>query len=90
MDFNSIIIKLKGTKKVYDLSYMFSDCKNLLSLELLSGFETSNVINMSNMFNNCIALKEISNNFFNTQNVTNMSRMFANCQSLYNCSSISE
>ncbi|MDD3414126.1 MAG: BspA family leucine-rich repeat surface protein, partial [Lachnospiraceae bacterium] len=50
----------------------------------LSDFDTTNVINMSSMFNNCFSLKEINLSNFNTSNVTNMKMMFDSCQNLKN------
>ena len=48
---------------------MFNECPELISLDL-SNFDSSNVTNISFMFNNCIKLKEIKGlNNFNTSNV---------------------
>ena len=45
-------------------------------------FDTSNVTDMSYMFNNCIALKSLDVSNFDTSKVTNMSAMFQNCIAL--------
>lgn len=60
---------------------MFSDCVNLIELDL-SGFNTSNVTQMNNMFYNCSNLVEINLSSFDTTNVTHMSSMFKNCPNL--------
>ena len=69
------------TSKVTDMSYMFSYCSRLISLDL-SSFDTSNVTDMSYMFEDCsgITLLDLSN--FNTSKVTIMGDMFYNCESL--------
>ena len=45
-----IIIKLKGIKNITNMSYMFSNCPNLLSLPDISKWNTTNVDNMCYMF----------------------------------------
>ena len=61
---------------------MFQNCRNLEYLDL-SNFNTSNVTNMSWMFNNCNKLKKIKgiNNFI-TDKVQDMKYMFQNCSNL--------
>ena len=73
------------SKEIYDnwdntiivLNYKFNGDKKLVWFPLV---DTSNVTNMSSMFNNCTSLKEIPQ--LNTSNVTNMSYMFYYCTSL--------
>ena len=48
----------------------------------LSSFDTSNVIDMSSLFNACTSLKSIDVSGFDTSSVTNMNYMFQNCSSL--------
>lgn len=60
---------------------MFNECSNLNNLNLNS-FNTSNVINLSEMFNKCASLTSLDISSFDTSKVTNMSRMFASCKSL--------
>ena len=63
-------------------SYMFSECRNLIKIDL-SHFNAEKVITMDNMFSYCNSLKKID--FFkNTQNVKNMDNMFFSCNSLKN------
>ena len=61
---------------------MFQQC-NVLEYLDLSNFNTSNVTDMSFMFNNCYKLKEINGlNNFNTNRQTNMEAMFQDCNIL--------
>lgn len=62
---------------------MFAQCPNLTSLDV-SGFNTSNVTEMSEMFADCENLKELDLSNFNTKNVTNMYSMFYKCSNLAN------
>ena len=64
-----------------NMSYMFSECSSLISLNL-SSFNTNNVTNMSYMFQFCSSLKSLILSSFNTNNVTDMSFMFSECSSL--------
>jgi surface protein len=57
------------------MSYMFSECTSLPSLNL-SNFNTNNVNNMSGMFYNCSSLTFLNLCNFNTNNVKCMDWMF--------------
>lgn len=70
-----------NTSNVENMSYMFSDCANLSSLDV-SGFNTVSVNDMSSMFYYCPALTSLDVSNFKTGNVTNMSCMFRNCSNL--------
>ena len=70
-----------NTANVTDMSYMFSSCSSLTSLDV-THFNTAKVTNMNKMFSNCSALTSLDVTNFNTANVTNMSSMFSNCLSL--------
>ena len=73
-----------NTENVIDMSYMFDDCYDLVSLDL-SSLDTKNVTNMSHMFT-CNDLTSLTlGGKFNTSNVTDMSGMF---QSVYVLTSI--
>lgn len=62
-------------KPIVDMSYMFWNSK-VTSIDL-SSFNTSNVVNMSNMFDQCKKIKTIyASNRFVTDNVTSSSGMF--------------
>ena len=60
---------------------MFNGCLSLTSLDL-SNFNTSKVIDMSNMFYSCYSLNNLDLSSFDTSKVTSMSSMFDNCKSL--------
>lgn len=63
-------------------SYLFSGFSKLTSIEGLRYFNTSNVVNMSNMFANDKLLESLDLTHFNTSKVTNMSYMFSMCEEL--------
>ena len=42
-----------NTENVFDMSYMFKNCYNLISLDL-SSFDSKNVVDVDNLFLNCI------------------------------------
>ena len=60
------------TKNVTDMSLMFSNCSNLMSLDV-SGFDTGNVTNMMYMFADCSGLTSLDVSGFDTGNVTDIS-----------------
>ena len=65
-----------NTNLVTDMQHMFSYCQNINNFDL-SNLDTSNVTNMSYMFNDCgMSLTTINVNNFDTSKVTNMSHMF--------------
>ena len=70
-----------NTSKVTNMTSMFHNCNNLLSLNL-SSLYTNNVTSMSNMFSNCTSLSDLNLSNFDTINVVSMNNMFANCSSL--------
>ena len=71
-------LEFLNTSEVKDMSWMFSDCSGLPSLDL-SHFNTQNVTDMSRMFSGCSGLTSLDVKNFNTQNVTNMAAMFKGC-----------
>ena len=76
-------IKLKQINNATNLSYMFSECLNLLELPDISKLDMNFVDNMECMFSECsklLSLPDISK--WNTNNVTNMKAMFEKCSSL--------
>ena len=80
-DFLIITLTEIKTEKITDLSYMFHDCKSLISLDLIS-FKTENVLNMQSMFGGCSKMTSLDLRYFNTEKVTNMAYMFVDCSSL--------
>ena len=84
-------IKLKGIKNVKNMSYMFNECNNLISLPNIHKWNTFNVTDMSWMFSNCSSLSYISDiSKWNICNVEDLSFMFYNCSSLKNLPDISK
>ena len=55
---------------------------NLIYWSLSTGFDTSNVTDMSRMFSTCPSLQSLDLSSFDTSNVTNMYQMFKDCISL--------
>lgn len=78
----SIDLSNFDTSNVTNMSSMFANCPNLITIEGLSNFDTSNVTDMSNMFRTCNSLTSLDLSSFNTSKVTNMSSMFYICPSL--------
>ena len=70
-----------NTANVTDMSYMFSSCSSLTSLDV-THFNTAKVTNMSSMFSSCLSLTSLDVTHFNTAKVTNMNKMFSNCSAL--------
>ena len=77
------------TSNITNMSYMFSHCEALESLDL-SGFNTNNVTNMDMMFYHCYNLKSIDMRNFNLTNVQSKGEyipgycmdMFTGCNNL--------
>ena len=66
---------------VYSSCYsMFDGCKNIINIIHLPN--TSNVTNMSYMFDGCYNLTSLDLSNFDTSNVTNMQLMFRDCSGL--------
>ncbi|MCR5692226.1 MAG: BspA family leucine-rich repeat surface protein, partial [Eubacterium sp.] len=74
-------LKNINTSQVTDMSFMFTCCNSLKTLDV-SGFNTSNVTKMSSMFYECSSLTTLDVSSFNTSNVTNMQSMFSKCHKL--------
>ena len=76
-------LTILDTSKVTDMTWMFSNCSNLTSLDL-SSFNTSKVTNMGSMFYSCSNLTSLDLSNFDTSKVTDMGGMFDRCSSLIN------
>ena len=70
---------LSATKSLYGL---FGDAQKLEQIIGLETWDTSNIENMSGMFQNCKNLKNLDVSNFDTSNVTDMGVMFHICNSL--------
>ena len=62
---------------------MFYGLENMKSIHGLENLNTTNVTNMSLMFQNCYSLTSLDLSSFNTENVTNMEGMFRFCNALW-------
>ena len=75
-------LKYLNTEQVTNMSYMFSDCSTLSSLDL-SNFYTKEVRDMSYMFSRCSALTTIyASDKFVTSKVQSGRSMFSACKNL--------
>ena len=70
----------------YKGNYFYYGTKPLIPCSTIEvsfkGSNTSNVTNMSSMFNNCSGLTSLDLSRFNTSKVINMSSMFSGCSNL--------
>lgn len=71
-----------GIKAPEDCSQMFAEYTNLKNISFGNCFDTSNVTNMSGMFQNCSSLEAVDLRGFDTSAVKDMSYMFSGCTSL--------
>ena len=86
-----IIFTNFNTDNVTNMSYMFSDCRNLSTLPDISKWNTNNVTNMSYMFYYCSNLSTLPDiSQWNTNNIINMSYMFSGCYKLTTLPDISK
>ena len=79
------IVEFKNwsTKDVTNMSKLFCECNELISLPDLKFFTTEKVTDMSFMFFGCEKLKDIKGiGNWKTEKVKNMSNMFAYCRNL--------
>ena len=82
MDLTTITgLNYLNTSEVTMMSYMFTGCRSLTSLDL-SNFDTSKVYDMQSMFSGCRGLTSLDLRSFNTAKVKNMDCMFYYCTNL--------
>ena len=73
------------------MSYMFHKCNDLLSVRYLSQINTSKVISMRGLFENCFLLEIVEGiSDWDIRNVTNIRGLFYNCHSLKKISNINK
>lgn len=65
-----------------DLSYMFSGCTELTTINGMNTWDTSNVTAMNSMFNRCESLMDLDVSNLNTSKVENMNFMFSGCDNI--------
>lgn len=78
----TIIPYQKEKIKVIEASHLFSQFKNLISINGLQNLDTSEVTNMNQMFDGCSSLESLDLSNLDTSKVTDMSLMFKDCSSL--------
>lgn len=66
------------TKKVKDMSHMFSQCQNLEKVRL-ANFENKSLLTIRGMFEGCASLRTVEFSNFNTETVYDMSDLFKDC-----------
>ena len=78
------VILLKENDIITNMSYMFYDCENLLSISDESKWKTNKITDLSYMFYNCVSLEKLTKVLENldTSNVENMTYMFSGCKLL--------
>ena len=59
-----------------DSSYLFFNFRNVNEINFNENFDTSNVVNMNRLFQNCISLVRLDLSDFDTRNVTSMDGLF--------------
>lgn len=75
------LITLPQNLQLDPLESLFSDCDNLLSVNL-KYLNTHNYNNIQYLFSNCKKLENVIFGTFNTENITNMQGIFYKCKSL--------
>ena len=79
--FNELQKKVCNSNKV-SLYYCFQKCYGLSDFLFPKNFDTTNIIDLSGMFSECLNLATVDLSEFNTSCVTNMSYMFEGCSKL--------
>ena len=77
-----ITVTFKDKLKATDCGYMFYKFEKLRKINHMEKLDTSEVINMKKMFEDCVVLEEVDLSGFNTSKVTSMCEMFRSCCSL--------
>ena len=76
-------IKLIFKKSVYNCSYMFEKCENIININF-ENFNFKNITDVVSMFSGCKNLTNLDLSSLDTNNVTDMSYMFSECEKLTN------
>ena len=88
---NELEVQLVQEEIITNMSYMFSECNDLLSLSLILYWNTKHFTDISHMFYNCTSLISLSDlSLWNTINVTKMNHLFYGCKSLLSIPDISK
>ena len=76
-------IKILFRKKLYDCSFLFNNCENIIEVDL-SNFDCSQVTSCESMFDNCKSLKVINLGKLDFSLCKNFKSMFNECRYLEN------
>ena len=77
-----LVIKYIENKKLNDLSYMFCECKDLLSISIIK-WDIYEVTDLSYLFSGCKSLKSLPDfSTWDTSNITNINNIFSGCNEL--------
>ena len=89
---NKVIeIQLRKINNITNISMMFADCKQLISIKSVSKFETKNVTNMSFMFKGFSSLLFFGDiSYRDISNFKDISSMFQDCSLLSSLPDISK
>ena len=80
---NNVVIQNLDVSLIEDLSKLFAGVADGIKTLDLSGWKTSEVKYMGEMFYNCINLESLNVSGWDTSNVKNMSCMFYQCPAPY-------
>ena len=75
----SINLSSFDTLNIKDMSFMFNYCHKLKEIKGIDKFNTSKVITMRGMFQQCMEIKSLNLSSFDTSNVKDLSIMFQEC-----------
>ena len=71
------------SNKLFDISYMFSDCENLSEIIDIDFLDTSNVKKMDHIFYNCKSIESLPDiSKWDTSNVARINHMFEGCEKI--------
>ena len=79
---NHTIYFITYDKSITDLSYLFYNIQNLISVSFSNKIKKEKLITVNSMFSECKSLVSVDISQLNTKNVTDMSYMFYGCNSL--------
>ena len=78
----NVSIRNLDVSLIEDMSWLFHDITNGVRTLDLSGWDTSNVKNMSHVFSFCDKLESLDLSGWNTSNVEDMTTMFFSCTNI--------
>ena len=87
----TIKITLIVDENIGDITGIFNQCENLISINRIFNINQDKIIDLSDLFSGCLSLRNLPNSLseWDTSNVTNMNSIFYLCRSLKNLPDIS-